>query len=105
MDLSDYSTTVHRGDTFCPDLWGRGCYPPRGKLPNTEDEILHPDNNDELLGKNLDLIDEQREKATIHLAYYHQKLKQGYVANVKLRLLAPRDLVLRKVVGVAKNPS
>ena len=33
------------------------------------------DNNDELLGKNLDLIDERREKAMIQLAYYHQKLK------------------------------
>ena len=39
------------------------------------------------------------------MAYYHQKLKQGYDANVKLRPLAPRDLVLRKVVGVAKDPS
>ena len=41
----------------------------------------------------------------IQLAYYHQKLKQGYDVNVKLRPLAPRDLVLRKVVGAAKNPS
>ena len=63
------------------------------------------DNNDELLGKNLDLIDERREKAMVQLAYYHQKLKQGYDANVKLRPLAPGDLVLRKVVGAAKNPS
>ncbi|XP_030940930.1 uncharacterized protein LOC115965767 [Quercus lobata] len=61
--------------------------------------------NDELMGKNLDLIDERREKAMIHLAYYHQKLKQGYDANVKLRPLAPGDLVLRKVVAAAKNPS
>ena len=63
------------------------------------------DSNDELLGKNLDLIDKRREKAMIQLAYYHQKLKQGYDANVKLRPLAPGDLVLRKVVGAAKNPS
>ena len=62
-------------------------------------------NNDELLGKSLDLIDERREKAVIQLAYYHQKLKQGYDANVKLRLLALGDLVLRKVVGATKNPS
>ena len=41
----------------------------------------------------------------IQLAYYHQKLKQGYDANVKLRPLAPGDLVLRKVVGATKNPS
>ena len=64
-----------------------------------------PDSNDELLGKKLDLINKQREKAMIQLAYYHQKLKQGYDANVKLRPLAPGDLVLRKVVGAAKNPS
>ena len=62
-------------------------------------------NNDELLGKSLDLIEERKEKTMIQLAYYHQKLKQGYNANVKLRLLAPRDLVLRKVLGSAKNPS
>ena len=61
--------------------------------------------NDELLGESLDLIKERREKAMIQLAYYHQKLRQGYDANVKLKPLAPGDLVLRKVVGAAKNPS
>ena len=74
-------------------------------FPTLRTKSFTPDSNNELLGKNLDLIDERREKATIHLAYYHQKLKQGYDANVKLRPLAPEDLVLRKVVGVAKNPS
>ena len=37
------------------------------------------------------------------LAYYQHKLKQGYDANVKLRLLVLGDLVLRKVLGTAKN--
>ena len=37
-------------------------------------------NNEELLGKSLDLIKEKREKTMIQLAYYHQKLKQGYNA-------------------------
>ena len=41
----------------------------------------------------------------IHLAYYHQKLKRGYDANVKLRLLALGDLVLRRVMGATKDPS
>ena len=62
-------------------------------------------NNDELLRKSLDLIEEGREKAMIQLAYYHQKLKQGYDVNVKLRPLAPGDLVLRKISGSAKNPA
>ena len=64
-----------------------------------------PSSSDELLGKSLDLIDEQREKAVIQSAYYHQKLKQGYDANVKLRPLALGDLMLRKVVGATKNSS
>ena len=41
----------------------------------------------------------------VQLAYYQHKLKQGYDAKVKLRLLAPGDLVLRKVLGTAKNPA
>ncbi len=53
--------------------------------------------------KSLDLIEEKRENAMVQLAYYQQKLKQGYDANVKLRPLTPGDLVLCKVVGTAKN--
>ena len=61
--------------------------------------------NNELLEKSLDLIDERRESAMVQLAYYQHKLKQGYDANVKLRPLALGDLVLRKVLGTAKNPT
>ena len=53
----------------------------------------------------MDLIKEKREDAMVQLAYYQQKLKQGYEANVKLRPLASGDLVLRKVVGTTKNPA
>ena len=74
-------------------------------FPTLRTNSVTPSGNDELLGESLDLIEERRKRATIHLAYYHQKLKQGYDVNVKLRPLAPRDLVLRKVVGAAKNPS
>ena len=41
----------------------------------------------------------------VQLAYYQQKLKQGYNANIKLRPLTPNDLVLRKVMDAAKNPA
>ena len=51
----------------------------------------------------MDLVEERRENAMVQLAYYQHKLKQGYDANVKLRSLTVGDLVLRKVVGVAKN--
>ena len=41
----------------------------------------------------------------VQLTYYQHKLKQEYDANVKLRPLALADLVLRKVLGTAKNPA
>ena len=62
-----------------------------------------PSNNDGLLKKSLDLIEEQRENAMFQLAYYQHKLKQGYEANVKLRPLTVGDSVLRKVLGTARN--
>ena len=61
------------------------------------------DSNDNLLERNLDLVEERRENVMVQLAYYQQKLKQGYDSSVRLRPLAPGDLVLRKVVGTAKN--
>ena len=39
------------------------------------------------------------------MAHYQQKLKQRYDKRVKSRPLALEDLVLRKVVGTAKNPA
>ena len=66
---------------------------------------FNPRDNDEQLTKILDLIEENRENAMVQLAYYQQKLKQGYDANVKLKSLTSGDLVLCKVVGAAKNPA
>ena len=74
-------------------------------FPTLRTSSFTPGSNDELLERSLDMVDERREQAVIQLAYYQQKLKQGYDANVKLRPLALGDLVLRKVVGAAKNPS
>ena len=47
--------------------------------------------------KSLDLIKEKRENAMVQLAYYQQKLKQGYDVNVKLRPLTLGDLVYVKL--------
>ena len=74
-------------------------------FPMLKTSSFTPSNNDWLLGKSLDLIEEWRENAIVQLAYYQHKLKQWYDANVKLRPLAPGDLVLRKVLGTAKNPA
>ena len=64
-----------------------------------------PNANTGLLEKSIDLIEERKGRAVIQLAYYQHKLKQGYNAKVKLRPLAPGDLILRKVLGIARNPA
>ena len=74
-------------------------------FPTLRTSTFTSDGNDELLEKGLDLIEERRENAMVQLAYYQHKLKQGYDTNVKLRPLALRDLVLRKVLGTTKNPA
>ena len=55
--------------------------------------------------KSLDLIEERWERVMVQLAYYQHTLKQGYDAKVKPRPLEPGELVLRKVLGTAKNPA
>ena len=74
-------------------------------FPTMRTSTFTSNGNDELLKKNLDLIEKRRENVMVQLAYYQHKVKQGYDMNVKLRPLAPRDLVLRKVLGNTKNPA
>ena len=75
------------------------------RFPTLRSNSFIPSKNDELLGKSLDLIEKWRESAMVQLAYYQNKLKQRYDVNVKLRPLAVGDLVLRKVLGMARNPA
>ena len=72
-------------------------------FPTLRASLFAPNNNDHLLENSLHLIEEQRENAMVQLAFYQQRLKQGYDSNVKLRPLTHGDLVLRKVMGTAKN--
>ena len=73
-------------------------------FPTLRTQSFNPNNNNELLQRSLNLIEERRESAMVQLAYYQHKLKQGYDVKVKLRPLVPGDLVLRKFLGTAKNP-
>ena len=67
--------------------------------------LFNPSINNESLKKSLEFIEERRESVMVQLAYYQHKLKQDYDVNVKLRPLVPSDLVVRKVLGTAKNPA
>ena len=106
--LWTYRTTLHRSTEETPFSMTYGTeavIPFEIGFPTLRTSSFTPSKNDGLLRKSLDLIEKQRENAMVQLAYYQHKLKQRYDVNVKLRPLAPRDLVLRKVLGTAKNPA
>ena len=106
--LWTYRTTPRKstGETpFSMTYRAEAVIPLENGFPMMRISTFTSNGNDELLKKNLDLVEEQKENAMVQLAYYQHKLKQGYDMNVKLRPLAPRDLVLRKVLGNTKNPA
>ena len=53
------------------------------RFPTLRTSSFTLSNNDGLLMKSLDLIEERRENVMVQLAYYHHKLKQGYDLNVR----------------------
>ena len=106
--LWTYRTTPRRstgGTLFLMAYGAEAVIPLESGLPTTRTSSFNPKDNDEQLARGLDLIEEKRENAMVQLAHYQQKLKRGYDANVRIRPLTSGDLVLRKVMGSAKNPA
>ena len=106
--LWTYQTTPRKsiGETLFSMTYGvEAAVPLENVFLTMRTSTFTSDGNDELLRKNLDMVEERRENAMVQLAYYQHKLKQGYDMNVKLRPLALGDLVLRKVLGNTKNPA
>ena len=98
LDVSNNASTATRKTPFSMTYEARAVIPLEIGFSTLRTSTFTSDGNDELLEKGLDLIEEQRENVMVQLAYYQHKLKQGYDTNVKLRPLAPEDLVLRKVL-------
>ena len=104
--LWTYRTTPRRSTRETPismSYEAEAVIPIETGFPTLRTQTFNPNDNDKLLERSLELIKERRENAMVQLAYYQHKLKQGYDARVKLRPLEPGDLVLRKVLGMAKN--
>ena len=60
-----------------------------------------PSINNELMMRQLDLLEEHREMETIWLANYQQNMAQKYDKGVRSREFRAKDLVLHKAVGGA----
>ncbi|XP_052206820.1 uncharacterized protein LOC127811152 [Diospyros lotus] len=55
-------------------------------------------NNSDALKENLDLIEEQRDRAAVRIAVYHKRVAHYYNSRVKSRPLKEGDLILRKSI-------
>ena len=58
----------------------------------------------EAIFKDLDMADELREIATIHIASYQQRIENLYNMHIKLCAFQVKDLVLRKVFENTTDP-
>ena len=66
----------------------------------------HDENkNDKAMRLQLDLVDELRTAAKQRLARYQDRMAKYYNSQVHHRDFQVGDLVLRKVMGVAKDPT
>ena len=63
------------------------------------------DKNEEAIRLQLDLVDEVRATAEQRLARYQNLMSKHYNSKVRHRDFQIGDLVLRKVMGTAKDPS
>ena len=61
--------------------------------------------NDEALHLQLDLVDEVRATVKQRLARYQNLMAKNYNSKVRYRNYQIGDLVLRKVIGTAKDPA
>ena len=66
-------------------------------MPTSRTSQHRPEQNEEQLRTNLDLLNEVREASQIRLAAYQQRVRRYYNSRVKERRFRAGDMVLKKV--------
>ncbi|XP_075654923.1 uncharacterized protein LOC142625103 [Castanea sativa] len=103
-----YRTTPRRstGETPFSMAYGmEAIIPLESGFPTQRSDQYDDANNRDRMFDCLNTIEERREVASVKTGSYRQKLKQTYDKRVRSRPLVPGDLVLRKIVGAARNPA
>ena len=74
-------------------------------LTSYQVESYHEDKNEEAMRLQLDLVDEVKAVAEQRLAHYQNLMAKHYNTKVRHRDFQVSDLVIRKVMGTARDPS
>ena len=78
--------------------------PTEVEMPTLRTEV-HKKANTEALSKDMDMTDEFREAATVHMASYQQRTTNLYNRRVRKCIFQAEDLVLRRVFENKENPT
>ena len=101
-----YRTTGRRSTGISPFTITYGMksiIPPEIGMPTIRSDVPEQENA-ELVLKDLDMVDELRESATVRIASYQCRLANSYNKRVKPRMFQPGDLVLRKIFENTVDP-
>ena len=106
--LWTYQTTMRKSTNETPFALAFGLeavIPLEIGMPTTRTTEFDVQTNKDNLLKDLDLVEERRDLATVHLAAYQHRLKREHNKNVKTRTFQVDDLVLRKVMANTRKPN
>lgn len=77
--------------------------PPHITIPSMSNEVGIIDQNYEQIKVNIDLLEEERERAIVKVAAYQQHLTSYYNKRAKVKQFQPRYLVLRKAFNTTQR--
>uniref|UniRef100_A0A2N9EUX0 Uncharacterized protein n=1 Tax=Fagus sylvatica TaxID=28930 RepID=A0A2N9EUX0_FAGSY len=106
--LWTYRTTVRKSTNETPFALAFGVeavIPLEIGMPTIRTTEFAVQTNEDNLRKDLDLVEERRDLAMVHLAAYQQRMKREHNKNVKPRTFQIGDLVLRKVMANTRRPN
>ena len=106
--LQAYQNTPRRslGETSFSMTYGtKAVIPVEAGLPSMRTMCIFLNENDQLMTKQLDFMEDNREIASVHLVDYQWKLSRRYNRNFRPREFVARNLVLRRVLGSIKELS
>uniref|UniRef100_A0A2N9G140 Uncharacterized protein n=1 Tax=Fagus sylvatica TaxID=28930 RepID=A0A2N9G140_FAGSY len=106
--LWTYRTTVRKSTSETPFALAFGVeaiIPLEIGMPTIRTTEFAVQTNEDNLHKDLDLVEERRDLAMVHLAAYQQRMRREHNKNVKPRTFQIGDLVLRKVMANTRRPN
>ena len=105
MGIQDNDKNAHRRDTILANIREQAVILAEVGLTSYKVHNHDESKNDEAISLQLDLVDKVRATVEQRLAPYQDCMAKHYNSRVRHKDFQVGDLVLRKVMGVVKDPT